>query len=227
MLISDIPRFQSTLAADGYVLERNIDRDILLGIAASLGPVKTDPRHPQQMRLIKPQTMADAEPNTLSSRYGMDAFPFHTDAAHWQIPPNYVLLYCVEVGSGNRPTYLIDSKSFWLTQMELSLLCNAVWRSGHLNPFLCTVTCPSDSGFSIRYDPGCMSPRSPRGVKAANLLETKLNNAQCRKIEWQSGDLLIINNWRVLHARGPAERADADRVIARILIGGSNGCLGF
>jgi len=219
--------FQSPLKGEGYLLLRSIDEKALWDVAASLGPIKTDPRHPQEIRFIRPQAISVAEPNTLSSRYGMNSFPFHTDAAHWQLPPTYVLLYCVEIGSGNRPTYLIDSRSWGLTKSELSALSSAVWRTGHAKPFLCTVTCPSDDGFTIRYDPGCMSPRSISGVKAAELIATKLSNAEYVTIEWQRGDLLVIHNQRLLHARGPAERADPDRVIARLLIGGKYGRLGF
>ena len=228
MLVSDIrDKSQSSIEADGYALRRSIDRQQLLEIATSLGPIKTDPRHPQQVRHIRPQRSVDAEPNTLSSRYGMEGFPFHTDAAHWHIPPKFVLLYCVEVGSGNRPTYLIDSQSLGLTNPELSLLSNAVWRSGHVKSFLCTVTSTFEKPFSIRYDSGCMSPRSGRALKADELITAKLKGAECKQVRWQNGDLLILDNHRVLHARGSAERADPDRVIARILIGGSYEGVGF
>ena len=33
-----------------------------------------------------------ATPNTYSGIYGLDRFPFHTDLAHWRVPPRYPML---------------------------------------------------------------------------------------------------------------------------------------
>jgi hypothetical protein len=38
---------------------------------------------------------ATAPPNTYSGIYGIDRFPFHTDLAHWRLPPRYLLLRCL------------------------------------------------------------------------------------------------------------------------------------
>ena len=38
------------------------------------------------------------------------------------------------------------------------------------------------------------------------------------KIVWTKGRVVIIDNWRVLHARGSAKSLDEDRILLRILI---------
>jgi alpha-ketoglutarate-dependent taurine dioxygenase len=37
-------------------------------------------------------------------------------------------------------------------------------------------------------------------------------------INWREGDLLVVDNVRLLHARGRAEQDDEDRILARMLI---------
>src|SRR5438876_672320 len=78
-------------------------------IASSLGPVTWDPRHPEPVRFIHPQERLDATPNSLSSRHGTGMFPFHTDAAHWRHPPDYLLLYCCNPGGANRVSLLLEA----------------------------------------------------------------------------------------------------------------------
>ena len=46
-------------------------------------------------------------PNTYSGIYGLDRFPFHTDLAHWRLPPHYLLLRCV-TGHARVPTLVFD-----------------------------------------------------------------------------------------------------------------------
>jgi alpha-ketoglutarate-dependent taurine dioxygenase len=40
-------------------------------------------------------------------------------------------------------------------------------------------------------------------------------------IPWLSGDLLLLDNHRMLHSRGESSRPDPDRLLKRILVGAS------
>src|SRR5690606_448828 len=53
-----------------------------------------------------------AMPNTYSGIYGLNPFPFHTDLAHWRLPPRYLLLRCV-TGHVDVPTLLLDSQTIF------------------------------------------------------------------------------------------------------------------
>jgi alpha-ketoglutarate-dependent taurine dioxygenase len=48
-------------------------------------------------------------------------------------------------------------------------------------------------------------------------MERRLARASPEMHQWQRGNILIIDNWRVLHGRGPSE-AGTGRRLARILI---------
>ena len=73
----------------------------LASLAAQLGhPVASAPGRPLTDLLV-PQTCDDSQPGTLSSIHGVEAFPFHTETAHWRIPVDLVILKCINPGAGN------------------------------------------------------------------------------------------------------------------------------
>jgi len=215
------------LSTEGYCVIYGFDRSRLLEFANEFGTPTVDPRHPYPVRALSPQHVNEANPNTLSSRYGLLPFPFHTDVAHWHTPARTLFLYCVRPGSGHRPTTLIDPLQWKLSNDELHLLCESIWRSGCVRTFLCTVMEPENNSFSIRYDPGCMIPHSLSASDASMLIQRLITQSSLIQIEWSEQTLLVIDNTRILHARGAALQPDTDRVIERILIGGSYGNVGL
>ncbi|WP_441256111.1 TauD/TfdA family dioxygenase [Tardiphaga sp. 285_C5_N1_2] len=53
------------------------------------------------------------------------------------------------------------------------------------------------------------------------LIEQKLSHSESVQIQWEKNCLLVIDNHRMVHARGLAKRPDANRTLKRILIGGN------
>ena len=213
----------STIRADlntlGFHYESDVPPASLLDIGTALGTPTPDHRDTEPLRLIRPQMVDAARPNTLSSRYGMASFPFHTDVAYWRVPARFLLLHCVSPGSGHRPTLLIDSSAFTLSSADQDHLSNDVWRIDTRNPCLCTVVATSAKRVTtLRYDPACMIPATRRASRTQEILNACLRDAHPTAINWQSGDLLILDNSRMLHARGSARHPDPDRCLARILI---------
>jgi alpha-ketoglutarate-dependent taurine dioxygenase len=74
---------------------------------------------------------------------------------------------------------------------------------------------PSDRAF-LRYDPGCLEAIDERGQAALRLIERRLAGSSPEVHYWRRGDILIIDNWRVLHGRGTSEQGSG-RHLARIL----------
>lgn len=209
------------LRDQGYVIVPDIALDDALKAAHNLGDVTVDKRNPYPVRRISPQSIPVAKENTLSSRYGSGRFPFHTDAAHWRHPPEFVCLYCEEPGSGSRPTELIDT-SIWRIEHGLRvLLLSSIWKTGYVRPWLCTVATEVDHTIRVRYDVGCMEPMGRNSVSTKVALERLIDTCSKVSVHWVSRSLLVINNLRMLHARGSSTQADSDRVLARILVGGN------
>ncbi len=217
----DNPAIRSDLARNGFTVVRGVELSDVIKLANSVGNVTMDKRSPQPYRRISPQRVAAAKGNTLSSRYGLGSFPFHTDVAHWTKPATHVLLYCEAVGSGHRPTELIDTQSWKLSNgLRHSLTCD-LWKAGHLSPKLRTVGTELNGTLAMRYDPGCMRPANSKSERLKDQLDELIAASKRITITWARWSLVIIDNARMLHARGAASAADVDRVLIRILVGGN------
>jgi L-asparagine oxygenase len=204
----------------GYSFTHGVNQKDLIEIVQQLGSISVDRRSPELVREIRPQPAHSAKQNTLSSRYGTSAFPFHTDTAHWDQPARYLALYCVDPGEGKRPTLLQDSRAWQLNDAEKELACRALWATGHVRPRLCMLAEHIGNCLGIRYDKDCMRPITAEARELDALIEFRINGAAPKQIDWFFGDLLVIDNRRMLHSRGKSSRMDTNRLLKRILIGG-------
>jgi hypothetical protein len=70
----------------------------------------------------------------------------------------------------------------------------------------------------LRFDPGCMQGVTDK----AKLLMRKLQDESpppCYSHNWEIGDLLVIDNWKMLHRRADARFAP-DRTLLRVSVMG-------
>lgn len=213
-------QIEHSIQTYGFVRLANIDFNDLERIAECLGPITVGSRHPERVRLIAPQGTEAATPNTLSSRHGTGAFPFHTDCAHWEHPAQFLLLYCVNAGGGHRHTRVIDTWEWDWSPRERLAVCSEVWSRALSKPQLCTVGERRGDHISLRYDEACMTPLTQPAERSREFIQQRIDKSRMLDFEWSERDVLIIDNRRILHARGAARTADPGRVLARILIGG-------
>lgn len=166
--------------------------------------------------VVRPLTFADAHPRSLSAQYGLKALPFHVELSHRPRPCRYLLLGCIDPGSPTAATMLLDWRALGFSSEELHLLEAApiLVRTGRRS-FYSTIL-PPDRAF-LRCDPGCLEAVDARGRSALKLLERRLALGAPDRHEWRWGDILIIDNWRVLHGRESSEHGSGRR-LARILI---------
>ena len=213
--VSDLDALEN----QGYCVLEDISEARMWDIASELGSPMPETRDGQVLRLIRPQSERTSPPNTLSSRYGLSSFPFHTDAAYWLKPPRYVILRCVDPGEGNRCTLLSDTYT-WLSKRKWNILTRAVCAVAGRQPFLAAIAeYDENRGFAIRYDADCMKPTSNWAKEALALISTDHSNTPVTEIHWHSGELLVIDNKRLLHARGRSSILDSSRLHQKILIG--------
>lgn len=201
----------------GYALLRDFDNSDLLPFAELFGEPKADTRNPAVIRDLRPQLTTTAATNTLSHRYGMGAFPMHTEAAYWREPARYVFLFCVTPGRGRRPTVLLDITPR-LSSQEVALLATELWVVGRTrHPFIAPVLDFVRSRPRLRFDLECMKPAQRRS-RSEVLLRRLVESEERVQIEWKRHDLLIIDNFRTLHGRGVADAPDPDRHLRRVLV---------
>jgi hypothetical protein len=219
--IVDLPALLATLAERGWTTLSAV-RSEAGGIIGELGRlgvllgVRTAGRGGALEEVIQPQRQSEAHSRSLSARFGLNALPFHAELSHRPRPCRYLLLGCVDTGSPSAVTVLLDWRTLGFSPEEFELLEGApiLVRSGRSSFY--TTMLPSDRAF-FRYDPGCLEAVDTRGRAALRLVEDRLASGAPHSHEWRPGDILIIDNWRVLHGRGPSDHGSGRR-LARIFI---------
>lgn len=210
--------FKQEVSRHGYAfVPEYCPKTDIVELASSLG----QPLTPWEGRLVQDLTpRATATPNTYSGIYGLDRFPFHTDLAHWRLPPRYLLLRCV-TGYTDIPTLLLDGTTIF-DAVTLDILTRAIVKprrprdGGFTLLRLCEAT---DDGYCFRWDDVFLKPASRIGDLAVQRIRDQLPKYQPLSIALaRTGDTLLIDNWRMLHARPPVSAEHADRKIQRIYL---------
>ncbi|MBF0180036.1 MAG: TauD/TfdA family dioxygenase [Magnetococcales bacterium] len=187
-----------------------------LEIAQRLGtPVRGRVR--SIVEVLRPTAPEAAHPASLSRKYGLDAFPFHVDTAHWTVPARFLILSCVSPGEESVPTLLANRDDLHMSDEEQAVAKSAVFlvRNGR-NSFYSSIFI-SGRDF-VRYDPGCMEPQCQDAIRALAFFSRERVMPYVEKIDWQPGESLIIDNWRVLHARDAVNQNAINRLLFRCLV---------
>ncbi|WP_157928636.1 TauD/TfdA family dioxygenase [Mycobacteroides abscessus] len=171
------------------------------------------------VQTLRPLSAQQAAARSLSAQFGCGPFPFHTDGAHLDMPPDFVLLSAENAGSCDVPTHLmrfpVPDMPLEITEdMRLGVFRVDTGTSGFYQ------VCQFADGLSqdcVRFDPGCMSPIDPRSRRLAH--EISSGKPDYSHTWREPGEILIIDNHHVLHSRGDARTA-GDRVLHRLLLSG-------
>lgn len=176
------------------------------GEAAALGLTAVENRSGESpLDTLRPTTLAEARPASLSAVVGLGEQPFHTDGAHLRRVPDFVLLWCLQpnatptqvwkprpIGSENRVGIFIvkNGKKTWLAP--------AIEANG-----------------ALRFDPVCMTP----GDASARWLSEELQSPppeEVQSVSWDfPGRVLALRNRKVLHRRAALADGDGSRVLVR------------
>lgn len=167
---------------------------------------------------ISPTPREFAHQRSLSAVHGLGALPLHVELSHRIRPCRYVALACLNTGTASVPTALLDRHTIAFSADERTMLRNAVLlvRSGRRS-FYSSILPPDD--LWLRFDAGCMEAFDARGRAAMEMIEDRLARSSPTLHHWRAGEILVIDNWRVLHGRASAEKA-AGRRLSRMLIDG-------
>lgn len=162
----------------------------------------------------------EAAPNSYSGIYGLNRFPFHSDLAHWRTPPRYLLLRCV-TGYADIPTLLIDGHDL-IDGVTLDLLGRAIFkprrpRDGSVS--LLRLCEPIEDDIRIRWDEVFLKPASKIGEVADLRVREWLSKCKPTALSLtEPHDTLLIDNWRMLHARSSILPGRENRVIERVYL---------
>jgi hypothetical protein len=213
------------LASDGWAKLPWPDASDLLLLAVRLGtPIPSRSNGPLVDRLL-PLERHEANPNSLSAHYGKGPFPFHTDSANFPLPPRYVLLRLAPGHTSNIPTYIHDWQRLDLAESEHKIIKNDVWfvygGHGHFYTPILNETRVRNREL-VRFDQCCMRPATSFTGRSAEILNSRLVGGPSERIDWKPEMAVVLDNWRMLHARaGGAALTSTRRVLERVLIEGA------
>jgi Taurine catabolism dioxygenase TauD, TfdA family len=211
------PDQRTRLQDNGFILIESVCSDSsLLQLATDLG--RAVPCKPGMSFIseLRPKEVSAQRTQTFSSAYGLGSFPFHTDTAHWPLPARFVILR----DSGethDRPTLLLPSERLF-DKCDSEVLAGSTWKvRGLFGVFLSSIIDFRKDIRITRYDPMCMRAAND----AANHVSERLSGTAWNpvRIDWRSNLVVVIDNWRMLHGRGPSRIDDSrSRCLQRVLI---------
>ena len=183
--------------------------------ARLLGPMATA-RAGATREIVVPLHRVDAHPRSQSAAYGLGPLPFHVELSHRQVPCRYLVLGCLDPGQPSCSTTLLDWRSLGFTSHDLSQLRGAplLVRNGRRSFY--TSALPADGRF-LRYDVECIEAVDARGRAALNTIQTRLSAAASISQNWRRGDILVIDNWRMLHGREAVQQDSGRRLVRRLV----------
>lgn len=150
----------------------------------------------EKLRILK---KSEAHAYSLSSISGTGAQPWHVDGSHLTIPPRYLIFGCNSDVTKNAPTTQILKISLEALSRAKFYRESFTIRNGRAS-FYSTIA-NVDRPW-IRFDPGCMSAQTEIGCALLKTFDS-ISAESVNNVEWTAGKILVIDNWAVVHRRGP------------------------
>ncbi len=226
------PDWQQPLQTAGVLRLRSVpldpDNQALRAIAAELGPVSTRGLA-QRAGLVESGAVqrVEALPGPVLDQYAKslrsassEAFALHSDESFCVQPARWVLLHCWQPAESGGDTLLLTADEILaqvprevriaLEQLRLPYPCGdrvTIEASGELR-----FNAEEVESAALRRGIPLSLPQRGWLVRFEQLFAR-----QARRLRLEAGDLLIIDNWRVLHGR-TAFAASSGRLLKRLRV---------
>ncbi|MEU9690293.1 TauD/TfdA family dioxygenase [Amycolatopsis japonica] len=155
--------------------------------------------------------MDTAEPWSLSGRYGLGEFPWHTDGAISKKPPRYMALLAIECQVGGALTQIFDTRNSdtgidSVADKLQSVVLRGRDKTGRRRTLRARETI--DGEMLVRWDPRCLEADDRHHKEIDRSIATNT----VESINWRPGTLAIIDNWRMLHRRTAVSPSENRRI---------------
>lgn len=166
------------------------------------------------VQTLTPRLKDNERENTYSGNFGVDEFPFHTDMAHWYVPPRYLFLRCV-VPVLDVETKLINSKDIW-GDIDASVLSRAHFKPRKKLDRTANLL-KIKQGDIFRWDSIFIEPANSNAEELKLMILSSIKNVKNMTLTLdKKGDCLLIDNWRMLHGRSVISAKSMNRKIERV-----------
>lgn len=164
-------------------------------------------RNKRLVESIRPTPPELAHPASLSAQYGEGELPVHTDFAHLPVPARWLVLGCTDPGGLGTETLLVDFHGIGWSASQIALLRSASFLINNGRQSFYSSILDASRKF-LRFDQGCMRPVTSMSVVARDTILDAACATSPLRVRWKLGDVLVVDNWRMLHGR---DSASADR----------------
>jgi hypothetical protein len=211
------PQVVAALKEKGYINLGVIEPDLpTQDIVNMIGPTEHIPGL-SLVQKLSPKTSSEYPRNTYSGNFGLNDFPLHTDLAHWKVPPRYLLLRCI-VPDPSVKTFMINGRNI-TDSLSPEIVSRALFAPRRpLDGKLFLLRFYSDG--IIRWDSTFVVPKNDAAqILAEKIKEIELQSLPNIALE-QKGQILLIDNWNILHGRQAIKNLKTDRLIERVYLSG-------
>jgi alpha-ketoglutarate-dependent taurine dioxygenase len=200
-----------------HLFLNNTNDEALLSLANQFGRIIPDDNH-NNIQHLKPKENGKGLKNSFSFNHGLSEFPYHTDTAFWAKPARLILM--ASETSSNCETSLIDTKELInsLTADQLNIFYNSVFILKTPNEIKFVSVLQNHNGATIlRYDPNIMEPFNNSAKICHETINTFIQKADPKTINWSGTNVVVLDNWRFLHKRNECKN-EPQRILKRIYI---------
>jgi hypothetical protein len=214
------------LERDGFVLMTGFrPQATTLEAASALGEVVDIPALLPFSRIptvqsLRPRDADAVNGNQYSGIHGLGAFPLHTDLAHWSIPPRYFILRCI-VPAENVGTLVLPWKEVTPALGSLDM-GKAVFTGRKKRPGTSGLVraLSRHAGREIRrWDSMFLQPLSQSARDLGKFLRDERWARSAARIPLRrAGDMILIDNWCILHGRDAVPADSKGRLLERVYL---------
>jgi alpha-ketoglutarate-dependent taurine dioxygenase len=207
----DIPSITHRLENDGWVVINQYSEE-LIGLAENICLELELNISLHNYKKLIPKENNEASYFSLSSAYGLNEFPLHTDGAEYNIPPRFLVLRALS----NSPTRtsLVDAHSIKDDLTQYRTRWSVKTKEGKIETNLYEIHPKYNIEF-IRFNRLSMKCEEGNKIEICNAIDSLFINY----IEWTKSKTIVIDNWRVLHGReAMIENKYAKRIIERLQV---------
>lgn len=165
--------------------------------------------------ILKPRKKQLNPNNTYFSRFGYDEYPLHTDRATSRIAPRYLLLQAV-IGCNFTTTRVLRFADLPRELLESAGRCLVRPRKYNGPSIYFSVANYLKKPTCFRWDSVFLEPLAGDSTKLFYEFHQAVSEQKCIEIALNnSGDLIVIDNWKAMHGRSIVTKTDRNRIIYR------------
>jgi alpha-ketoglutarate-dependent taurine dioxygenase len=148
---------------------------------------------------LRPKNQIEARTGTLSSRFGQNNFPFHTDFAFCPIPPRFIILLN-ETSRTFKSSTNISRFSSCSDDLKKQLMMSNWMHSRGVGEIQVAGRFWFQNRLINRWDTNALRPTNEHADALVRPIDSALARHQI-PCEWRPHSAILIDNWACAHSR--------------------------